>query len=63
MNLVHIAGQTYLVDVGFGGKFYTQNYFIANTWIRERPDKTSASCAWTIVKMGIYRDRAATGVP
>lgn len=22
VNLVHIAGQTYLVDVGFGGKFY-----------------------------------------
>jgi arylamine N-acetyltransferase len=23
VNLVHIAGQTYLVDVGFGGEFYT----------------------------------------
>ncbi len=22
VNLVHIAGQTYLVDVGFGGKYY-----------------------------------------
>jgi N-acetyltransferase len=24
VNLVHIAGQTYLVDVGFGGKFCAQ---------------------------------------